>query len=126
MNVVAPSDEPNPTNAVEPTDGTETSEIVVLTDSSEDRDSSEDTDNSDSDEFPDPNAPDFRGFGVSHLVPYHSQFRELYDHRKSMDVILRSGGNAENDLLAHKCVLASQSDYFDVMFLTIMRFRIFR
>jgi hypothetical protein len=126
MNVVAPSNEPHPTNAVEPGDDTETSEIVVLNDSSEDMDSSEDTDNTDSDDSADPNDPDFREFGEFKLVPHHSQFRELYNHRKSMDVILRSDGNPDNDLLAHKCVLASQSEYFDVIFPTIMHFRFFR
>ena len=88
---------------------------------SDDADSYEDTVNSDDTETSaDPNAPDFGDFLI---VPRLGHFMELYNHRKSMDVILRSEGDPKKDIYAHKCVLASQSDYFDVIFLTILHFR---
>jgi hypothetical protein len=105
MNAVAPSDDVNSMNVVAPSDDA----------SYEDTITSDGTDNS-----AEPNAPDFGDFLI---VPRLGHFMELYNHRKSMDVILRSEGNPKKDIYAHKCVLASQSDYFDVIFLTIIHFR---
>ena len=79
--------------------------------------------NESNDDSPFYDPPFFRDFGDYELVPRNDHFRELYRHTKSMDVILRPEGDPEEDIKAHKCVIASHSEYLDVMFLTTNHLR---